>query len=148
MSTKAVGRRSVVGGAATLGLGLPLLAACTDTAGGSPAADPTATQNPASAVGLVPTSEVPVGGGVVIARRQVVITQPTPGDFKAFTAICTHQGCTVNEVSDTINCPCHHSKFSIEDGSNVVGPGGRPAGSLGPLAPIKVRVDGDQISLA
>ncbi len=156
MSTKAVSRRNALGGAATLGLGLPLLAACTGAAGsgpaddpaGAPASQPTATQNLPSGAGLVATSEVPVGGGVVIADSEVVITQPTQGDFKAFTAICTHQGCTVNEVSDTINCPCHLSKFSIEDGSNVVGPGGSPTGSIGPLSPIEIKVDGDQISLA
>ena len=34
------------------------------------------------------------------------------GDFKAFTAICTHQGCTVNAVADNvISCPCHGSQY-------------------------------------
>ncbi len=156
MSTTAVNRREALGGAAKVGLGLPLLAACAAAGNSNPTTDPngapssrrTATQDRASGAGLVSISEVPVGSGVVIAESEVVITQPTQGDFKAFTAICTHQGCTVNEVSDTINCPCHLSKFSIEDGSNVLGPGGSPTGSVGPLSPIEIRVDGDQISLA
>ena len=156
MSSNAVSRRNALGGAATVGLGLPLLAACSDGEGSSPVTDrsaapsrqPAVIPGPTSGTGLVPTSEVVVGSGVILADREVVITQPIAGDFRAFTAICTHQGCTVNEVTDTINCPCHESKFSIEDGSNVSGPSGSPAGSVGPLSPIKIKVDGDQISLA
>ncbi len=169
MSTNAVSRRNALGGAATIGLGLPLLAACGgDEGGSSTAADPSrspsssaptseppsspppsaASKVPKPATGIVTTSDVPVGSGVIIADSEVVITQPTEGDFKAFTAICTHQGCTVIDVTDTIHCPCHFSEFSIEDGSNVVGPSGTPAGSVGPLSPIEIKVDGDQISLA
>ena len=48
-----------------------------------------------------PQADIPVGGGKVFDALKVVITQPTAGDFKAFSAICTHQGCTVNGVSRT-----------------------------------------------
>ena len=66
----------------------------------------------------LPSSDVPVGGGVV--REGVVVTQPTEGEFHAFDALCPHQGCAVNEVSDdAIRCPCHGSAFSLEDGSVV-----------------------------
>jgi Rieske Fe-S protein len=66
---------------------------------------------------------VPVGGGKVFPAQKVVVTQPTAGKFKAFSSVCTHKGCAVNEVSDgTINCPCHDSKFSISDGSVQDGP--------------------------
>jgi Rieske Fe-S protein len=76
---------------------------------------------------LGPTSSVPVGGGTVFANQKVVVTQPTAGTFHAFSAICTHQGCTVNSVSGgTINCPCHGSKFRITDGSVAGGPAKRP----------------------
>ena len=85
---------------------------------------------------------MPVGGGVILAEQKLVITQPTKGDFKGFTAVCTHQGCLVDEVTDTINCPCHGSMYSIEDGSVVGGPA--PA----PLAEEKLVVDGDSIDLA
>jgi Rieske Fe-S protein len=44
------------------------------------------------------TSDVPEGGGTVFSQQKVVVTQPEPGDFKAFTAVCTHQGCLVNSV--------------------------------------------------
>ena len=69
-----------------------------------------------------------------------MITQPQSGSFKAFTAICTHEGCFVGSVSNgTINCPCHGSKFSITDGSVVHGPATRP------LAPIAIDVEGTSI---
>ena len=72
---------------------------------------------------LTTTSEIPVGGGTIFADEQVVVTQPTEGEFKAFTAVCTHQGCHVSSVSDgTINCACHGSQFSIDDGSVEPGP--------------------------
>ncbi len=55
-------------------------------------------------------------------------------------AIYTHEGCFVNSVSnETINCPCHGSKFSIKDGSVVHGPANRP------LAPIAIKVEGTSI---
>jgi Rieske Fe-S protein len=68
-------------------------------------------------------SEIPVGGGKVFTAAKVVVTQPAMGEFKAFSAVCTHVGCLCNQVADgTINCPCHGSKFKITDGSVVTGP--------------------------
>jgi nitrite reductase/ring-hydroxylating ferredoxin subunit len=87
-------------------------------------------------------ADIPVGGGTIFADAQTVITQPEAGEFKAFTSICTHQQCQVAEVTDTINCKCHGSKFSITDGS-VVNP---PAQS--PLPAKNVTVDGDTVSVA
>jgi Rieske Fe-S protein len=69
-----------------------------------------------------------------------VVTQPTAGSFKAFTAVCTHQGCTVGTVAGgTIDCPCHGSKFSIKDGSVVNGP------ATSPLAAITIKVEGTSV---
>ena len=73
---------------------------------------------------------------------QAVITQPTAGEFKAFTSICTHQNCPVTEVTDTINCNCHGSKFSITDGS-VVNPPATQA-----LAAKQVSVEGEDLTIA
>lgn len=75
----------------------------------------------------VPVTDVPVGGGIVLADRQVVITQPEAGLFRAFSAICTHQGCTVRRVrGGAIECPCHNSQFSITDGSVIRDPAPQP----------------------
>ncbi len=92
---------------------------------------------------LASTADIPVGGGEVFADQKVVVTQPQPGTFKAFSAVCTHQGCTVSKVaSGTIDCPCHGSKFAIADGSVVNGP------ASSPLDERQVTVSGDTIQLA
>jgi Rieske Fe-S protein len=80
-----------------------------------------------SAGGAVAVSDVPVGGGVILADQQVVVTQPTDGDVHAFSAICTHEGCLVGSVAnDAIVCPCHGSQFSATDGSVLQGPATEP----------------------
>ena len=67
-----------------------------------------------------------------------MVTQPTEGDFKAFTAVCTHQGCLVEPAATaSIPCPCHGSRFSLEDGSPLGRPGRRAA-----LAAVEITVDG------
>jgi Rieske Fe-S protein len=89
---------------------------------------------------LAATSDVPVGGGTILGMQKIVITQPRAGSFAAFTAVCTHQGCTVSTVSDgTINCPCHGSKFSITNGSVVGGP------APSPLEAVSIKVHGTSI---
>ena len=143
-------RRRILGTAAAAGLGLPLLAACgqnsdpTSSTSASSSSTPTSgqTKQPAGSGGadLVATSAVPVNGGVVIQDKKVVVTQPTKGDFKAFTAVCTHMGCIVGSVSDnTITCPCHGSQYSAEDGSVKGGPAPKP------LAPVSIKVKGGEI---
>jgi Rieske Fe-S protein len=89
---------------------------------------------------LASTSQVPVGGGTILNAKKIVITQPQSGTFKAFTAVCTHAGCTVGSVSGgTINCPCHGSKFNIANGAVVNGP------AASPLAPVNIQVQGTSI---
>ncbi|ESU46607.1 putative iron sulfur protein [Streptomyces sp. HCCB10043] len=68
-----------------------------------------------------------MGGGTIFKEQKVVVTQPTEGEFKAFSAVCTHQNCLVSTVRDgTINCPCHGSRFSITDAAVEAGPATRP----------------------
>lgn len=90
------------------------------SASGSPTGSASESAPPTGTV--VPMSEVPVGGGVVVDSTYVV-TQPTKGEFKAFSAICTHQQNPVGEVVDQqIVCNFHQSHFSITDGSVISGP--------------------------
>jgi Rieske Fe-S protein len=150
-------RRHVLGGAAVAVTVAGLATACgsskkkdaspgdntSETPSEAPSSPPAATTGAAAGNKLGSTSEIPVGGGKVYADQKVVVTQPASGQFKGFTATCTHMGCTVAEVSGgEIHCPCHGSAFSITDGSVKNGPASRP------LAAKQVTVQGDSISLA
>jgi Rieske Fe-S protein len=76
---------------------------------------------------LAATSEIPVGSGKIFTSEKVVVTQPNSGDFKAFSAVCTHMGCIVATISNgTIDCPCHGSQYSISTGAVVGGPAPSP----------------------
>lgn len=104
-------RRGLICAAASVGVATPLVI--------EEAAD-------AAGTALIATSKVPVGGGVVLTGRKLVVTQPTAGVFHVFSAVCTHRGCTVSDVTDQrIDCPCHGSQFAITDGSVVTGPARR-----------------------
>ena len=74
-----------------------------------------------------------------------MVSQPTSGDFKAFSTICTHQGCAIKQLNAAqreIECNCHHSKFSITDGSVKQGPANKP------LSELKVAVSGEEITVS
>jgi Rieske Fe-S protein len=91
---------------------------------------------------LATTSEIPVGSGKIFTGEKVVVTQPNSGDFKAFSAVCTHMGCIVSTISDgTIDCPCHGSQYSISTGAVVGGP------APSPLASQAITVTGSNIFL-
>jgi Rieske Fe-S protein len=150
-------RRTVLRGAAVIGLAgaaTPLLAACgsdgNDAGSGSSSSsapqssEPTTSASSSAPAGggtaLASTSEIPVGGGKVFPDAKVVVTQPAKGQFKGFTAVCTHMHCIVADVNGgTINCGCHGSKFKIADGSVANGP------AASPLAAADITVKGDQI---
>jgi len=132
-----------MGGFVGLGVGVPLLSACGSDdseavdAGGSDSGGTTST----GAVGA--KDEVPVGSGKIFKADKVVVTQPTEGQFKAFSAVCTHQGCVVAEIKgEEIDCTCHGSRFSITDGSVIKGPATKP------LDELKVTVTGDDLTVA
>lgn len=76
---------------------------------------------------IAKASEIPAGGGEIFKEKKVVVTQPSEGEFKAFSATCTHRGCTVGTVADNlIQCPCHGSKYSITTGEVKAGPAPKP----------------------
>jgi Rieske Fe-S protein len=115
-------------------------AASSGPAASGPASSGSGAGSPAPANLLATTAQVPEGGGKIISGKNIVITQPAAGSFKAFTAVCTHQGCIVSTVAGgTIDCPCHGSKFSIKDGSVVNGP------AASPLAAVAITVQGTSI---
>ena len=91
---------------------------------------------------LATTSEIPVGSGKIFTSEKIVVTQPNSGDFKAFSAVCTHMGCIVSTISNgTIDCPCHGSQYSISTGAVVGGP------APSPLPAQTIKVTGSNIFL-
>ena len=122
--------------------------ATSSPAGGASTATSAAASAPASASGgaaagaLAPTSAIPVGGGKIFPSQLVVVTQPSAGQFKAFSAVCTHMGCTVSQIANgRIDCPCHGSEYSITDGAVLAGPAPKP------LPAKQIKVTGDSIFL-
>jgi Rieske Fe-S protein len=109
-----------------VGVGLVGIAGTLSACGGSKA-DSSGDASKSSGGALGKTSDIPVGGGKIFNSEKVVVTQPKQGEFKCFSAVCTHRGCTVGSVSDgKINCPCHGSAFNVADGSVAKGPAEKP----------------------
>jgi Rieske Fe-S protein len=153
-------RRAVLAGAGALGATCFLAACGTDNRGSSGNNEPGYTDHPlpAGSAGtdgrgsttaggrqggmvLAAKADVPEGGGII--KGDYVITQPQSGTFKAFSKVCTHQGCDVSKVDGgVIICPCHGSRFSITDGAPQSGPANRA------LPEQAVKVDGANIVTA
>jgi cytochrome b6-f complex iron-sulfur subunit len=155
-------RRVVLGagGAGLLALGVLGLAACSakssssKTGAAAPATTPTTAETPTSAAsgGSAPANSASSagGGGTVIASlasvpvggsasakldgKPIILSQQNAGTITAFTAICTHMGCTVNPGGAQLNCPCHGSVYNAFTGAVIQGPAPTPLGSI----PVKV----------
>ena len=124
-------------------------AAATTSAGSSTSSGSgtgSATSSSAAAPSGTPVkpADVPVGGGVINAGGLFVVTQPSAGQFKAFSAVCTHMGCTLNMIADgKIDCPCHQSQFDITTGTPT-----SSSQAKSPLPAKTATVSGDSVYIA
>ncbi|MFI6156939.1 Rieske (2Fe-2S) protein [Kitasatospora sp. NPDC051170] len=127
-TSPAASRRTLLCGAAVLAAGGAVaLTGCGSSSGGSSSGGSDKGGAAKGPVDLGPATDVPVGGGKVYREQKIVVTQPTEGQFKAFSAKCTHAGCIVDQVKkQQIQCPCHGSRFSVTDGSVQEGPAPSP----------------------
>jgi Rieske Fe-S protein len=139
-----ISRRTVIINTGLAAAAIAGLSSCTNYST-APASEPStaASGSSSSAAGplTVKETDIPVGSGKIFPDAQTVITQPKKGEFKAFSAVCTHQGCVVDAVTTTINCPCHGSKYSITDGSVVNPPAPQP------LPPKTIKISGDTLTV-
>ncbi len=124
-------RRSVLVGAGLAAAAVGGLTACAQDGSGDGQAGPVEAR----------TGDIPVGGGRIFGDAQTVVTQPSAGTYKAFSSICTHARCPVSAVTDSINCNCHGSRFSLTDGSVLAGPAREP------LPAKTVSVQGDRLTV-
>ena len=130
-------RRESLMAAGVAVVGAAGLGACGSSTGDVPSGAASA------AGGAIAAADVPVGGGKVFEDVKVVVTQPTEGDFKAFSTICTHQQCPITKLEgDEIQCTCHGSRFKTSDGSVLNGPASKP------LAALKVTVENGEITVS
>lgn len=133
-SASSASRRTVLRGAALVGAAGVGAAACTGGTGAKGPATPTAP------VDLGAAGEIPVGGARLYREQKLVVSRPAEGEYKAFSAVCTHAGCVVTKVENgKISCPCHGSTFDAATGKVLQGPAGAP------LPAVPVKADGGKL---
>lgn len=137
-----LGRRSVLSGGALAVGGAALLAGCggtsatatgaTDSSAATTPAAPTSAASTENTGPLAQLADIPVGSAVAatLGGKAVVVAQPTAGTAVAFSAICTHKGCTVAPAGAKLNCPCHGSVFDAMTGKVLSGPAPRALTSV------------------
>ena len=144
-SSSPLSRRAVIslGGATVLGAGAVTLAACSTGGAGSTAQ---AAAGPTLTKGTTVTSlaDIPVGGtaSATVEGKPLLLAQPSEGKVVCFSAICTHQGCTVDAAAKDFECPCHGSTYAAASGAVTNGP------AVNPLAKVAVKISGDTVVIA
>jgi Rieske Fe-S protein len=122
-----IDRRTVIRTVGAVGVGVVGVASVAACGGGSGTAADSTAGGSGSDKEVIKVADIPVGGGKVFDSTKIVVTQPKAGEFKAFSAICTHKGCTVAKVENgTIDCPCHGSKYDMATGAVTAGPAPAP----------------------
>lgn len=126
-------RRSALRGAGIVGLGgiggylLARNSAAAKAPRGTTAANAYGADTSGGRRRLAALADVPRNGGLILSRPPVVLIRDADDRVHAFSAVCTHQGCTVDKVSGgRIRCPCHGSSFDAATGAVTGGPAPRP----------------------
>jgi cytochrome b6-f complex iron-sulfur subunit len=128
-------RTALAAGAA--GAGAVALAAC-----GSSSSKSQSESTPTANAQLVKLDDIEVGKCVSAQLpdgRTAIVSRPTSDTAVAFSAKCTHMGCTVQPAGTELHCPCHGSKYNALTGAVIHGPAPRP------LAKLAVRVANGEV---
>jgi len=124
-------------GAAGVALAACSQAASPGSSGGATTVPESGSAGSGSGGGLAGLASIPVGGSVAAkdaAGRPIIITRTADTSVVAFSAICTHLGCTVAPAGKTLDCPCHGSVYDATTGKVLSGPAPRPL----PAVPVKI----------
>jgi len=141
-----VTRRSVLAAGAA-GAGAVALAACSSssskstTPGGNGGNGGSDTSAPADAP-LAKLADIEVGKCVSAKLpdgKAAIVSRPTSDTAVAFSAKCTHMGCTVQPAGNELHCPCHGSKYNALTGTVIHGPAPKP------LPKINVQVSNGEV---
>ena len=136
-----ISRRGVIASAVGVSA-VAALAACS-----TEVSDPTSTPTPQTPAANAPvavakTTDIPVGSGKKfdVEGVPILITQPWAGEFRGFSAVCTHAGFVMSNVANSeIKCDNHGAVYSADDGSVLSGPA--PVA----LGKVTVTVEGDDV---
>ncbi|MFL5335582.1 MAG: TQO small subunit DoxD [Geminicoccaceae bacterium] len=83
-------------------------------------------QLPQGAVRLGPSQRLPRGSGATYRDPRDgsadIVIRESDGQLRAFSAVCTHAGCTVEYEGNQIVCPCHGGTYDPRTGGVTSGP--------------------------
>jgi nitrite reductase/ring-hydroxylating ferredoxin subunit len=136
-----ISRRGVITSAVGLSAVAALSACSTEVSNltSTPEPEVPATKSP---VAIAKTVDIPIGSGKKfdVEGVPILITQPRAGEFRGFSAVCTHAGFVMTNMANSeIKCDNHGAVYSADDGSVLSGPAPRALGK------VTVTVDGDDI---
>lgn len=135
-------RRTVIASAVGVSAAAALAACAPQAPSGTDANSNDAPAENSAPVEVCKTSDIAVGSGKKfdVAGTPVLITHPTQDVFRGFSAVCTHAGFVMNNVSNSeIVCDNHGAVYNADDGSVIKGPAPRALGK------VTVTVEGDAV---
>jgi Rieske Fe-S protein len=127
-NTMTFSRRNVLV-AGAFGASAIALSACSKAATPGAASGGGATQSTSAQAGTIAKlSDINVGEAISATGAggaQLIVARPSSTTVAAFSAVCTHQGCTVVPAARRLDCPCHGSVFDATTGEVLQGPASR-----------------------
>lgn len=136
-----ISRRGVIASAVGVSA-VAALTACTPEVTNLGTTSEPSTPTTSGPVAVAKITDIPIGSGKKfdVDGTPILITQPRVGEFRGFSAICTHAGYVMNNMANSeIKCDNHGAVYSADDGSVLSGPAPRALGK------VEVTVDGDDI---
>lgn len=136
-----ISRRGVIASAVGVSAVAALSACSTEVTDltSTPAPEAPATTGP---VAVAKTTDIPIGSGKKfdVEGVPILVTQPRAGEFRGFSAVCTHAGFVMTNMANSeIKCDNHGAVYSADDGSVLSGPAPRALGK------VTVTVEGDDV---